>query len=107
MVRFTAVLLTLLALAAPLAAQEATSAAPPRIPMAEFKKLLAENKVLVIDVRDAQSYAAGHIPGARSIPARLVARTGARRRTEGDEEGRSSSTVLEWRNTRAPVGRSC
>lgn len=68
MVRLTAVLLTLLALAAPAAAQEAASAAPPRIPMAEFKKLLAANTVLVIDVRDVQSYAAGHIPGAKSIP---------------------------------------
>ena len=36
--------------------------------MAEFKKLLAANTVLVIDVRDAQSFATGHIPGARSIP---------------------------------------
>ena len=68
MVRLTAVLLTLLALAAPAAAQEAASAAPQRIPMAEFKKLQAANTVLVIDVRDAQSYAAGHIPGAKSIP---------------------------------------
>ena len=68
MVRFTGVLLALLALAAPLGAQQAQPAEPPRMPMAEFKKLQAENKVLVIDVRDAQSYATGHIPGARSIP---------------------------------------
>jgi 3-mercaptopyruvate sulfurtransferase SseA len=70
MVRFTGVLLAVLALAAPVGAQQAQPqpAGPPRMPMAEFKKLQAENKVLVIDVRDAQSYATGHIPGARSIP---------------------------------------
>jgi rhodanese-related sulfurtransferase len=67
--RFTVFPLALAALAAlvpPLAAQHADGA--PRITMAEFKKLQAENKVLVVDVRDAQSFATGHIPGARSIP---------------------------------------
>ncbi len=39
-----------------------------RIPMADFKKLLATNDVVVIDVRSADSYTAGHIPGALSIP---------------------------------------
>ena len=68
MMRFTGALLAVLALAAPAAAQQAQPAGPPRIAMAEFKKLQAENKVLVIDVRDAQSFATGHIPGARSIP---------------------------------------
>jgi 3-mercaptopyruvate sulfurtransferase SseA len=68
MVRFTGVLLALLALAAPATPQQAQPAPAPRIPMAEFKKLQAENNVLVIDVRDAQSFATGHIPGARSMP---------------------------------------
>jgi len=68
MMRFTGALLAVLALAAPAAAQQAQPAGPPRIPMAEFKKLQAENKVLVVDVRDAQSFGTGHIPGARSIP---------------------------------------
>ncbi len=40
----------------------------PRIPAAEFKKLLDEDAVMVIDVRDQVSYRAGHIPGAISIP---------------------------------------
>jgi len=50
-----------------LVAQEDPNVAP-RIPMAEFKQLQIANNVLVVDVRDAQSFAAGHIPGARSIP---------------------------------------
>jgi len=39
-----------------------------RMPMAEFKKLMASNDVVILDVRSADSYAAGHIPGALSIP---------------------------------------
>ncbi len=43
-----------------------------RMPMADFKKLLAANDVVVIDVRSADSYAAGHIPGALSIPEETI-----------------------------------
>lgn len=48
-----------------------------RIPLAEFKKLHDAGKVLVIDTRDAQSYRAGHIPGAilvsqDMVPAKLA-----------------------------------
>ena len=39
-----------------------------RMPMAEFRTLLAKGEVVVIDVRSSDSYAAGHIPGALSIP---------------------------------------
>jgi len=39
-----------------------------RIAMADFKKLLAAGEVVVIDVRSSDAYAAGHIPGALSIP---------------------------------------
>lgn len=59
---------TLAALTLPLAAQESDLAAAPRISIAELRKLQAADTVLVIDVRDAQSFATGHIPGARSIP---------------------------------------
>ena len=50
-----------------------TSAAVPmpktdRMPMAEFKKLLATNDVVVIDVRSNDAYLGGHIPGALSMP---------------------------------------
>jgi rhodanese-related sulfurtransferase len=39
-----------------------------RIEFAEFQKLHAEKKVLVVDVRDEGSFASGHIPGAINIP---------------------------------------
>jgi rhodanese-related sulfurtransferase len=42
--------------------------APGRIDVAEFKKLHAARKVLVVDVRDAQSFATGRIAGAINIP---------------------------------------
>ncbi len=43
-------------------------AGAPRISQAEFKKAVDAGTVLVIDVRDAQAYANGHVPGALSIP---------------------------------------
>ena len=39
-----------------------------RIEFAEFQKLYAEKKVLVVDVRDEGSFAGGHIPGAINVP---------------------------------------
>jgi predicted sulfurtransferase len=50
------------------AAQEPDLSTAPRITQAEFKKLFAAHGVLVVDVRDKASFAAGHIPGALSIP---------------------------------------
>jgi len=52
----------------PMAAQVDETANAPRIPMAEFKPLVMSGKVLVVDVRDAQSFVTGHIPGAQSAP---------------------------------------
>jgi 3-mercaptopyruvate sulfurtransferase SseA len=43
-----------------------------RVAMADFKKLRAKGEVVVIDVRSADSYAAGHIPGALSIPEETI-----------------------------------
>jgi predicted sulfurtransferase len=40
----------------------------PRIAVAAFKRLLQLDQVMVIDVRDAESYRLGHIPGAVLIP---------------------------------------
>ena len=40
----------------------------PRISIDDVKKAMQANAVLVVDVRDAASYAAGHIEGAVSIP---------------------------------------
>jgi rhodanese-related sulfurtransferase len=59
---------TLAMLTLPLAAQESDLATAPRITIAELRKLQAANNAIVIDVRDAESFATGHIPGARSIP---------------------------------------
>ncbi len=39
----------------------------PRISIDELKALMAKNAVLVIDVRTAEEYAKGHIPGAVNI----------------------------------------
>jgi 3-mercaptopyruvate sulfurtransferase SseA len=62
---------------APKAASPVTQAAVPmpksdRIQMAEFKKLQARNDVVTIDVRSSDAYAAGHIPGALSIPEETI-----------------------------------
>lgn len=40
----------------------------PRMSIDEVKALLAKNAVLLIDVRDPQSFAEGHIPGAINVP---------------------------------------
>ena len=39
----------------------------PRLSIDELKVLMAKNAVLVIDVRTAEEYAKGHIPGAVNI----------------------------------------
>jgi rhodanese-related sulfurtransferase len=66
------VLAAVMLLAAPVAAQEPDPATAPRIPMAEFKALVDAHGVLIVDVRDAQSFAAGHVPGARSLPLAVI-----------------------------------
>jgi 3-mercaptopyruvate sulfurtransferase SseA len=40
----------------------------PRITLAQLKKLVDTDAVVVLDVRDALAYAAGHIPGSLSVP---------------------------------------
>lgn len=50
------------------AAQEMDLSTAPRITLAEFKKLHDAHDVVVVDVRDAAAFKAGHIPGALSIP---------------------------------------
>jgi rhodanese-related sulfurtransferase len=68
MARVANVLLGLLVLGTALAAQESDLATAPRISLAELRKLQAADNAMVIDVRDAQSFATGHIAGARSVP---------------------------------------
>lgn len=44
-----------------------------RIDVSEVKRMLDEGSAITIDVRDVDSYAAGHIPGALQIPLQYVA----------------------------------
>lgn len=44
-----------------------------RIPLADLKKQMAAGTVVVVDTRDAASYAQGHIPGAWLIPVEQAA----------------------------------
>jgi 3-mercaptopyruvate sulfurtransferase SseA len=41
---------------------------PSRITLADFKKDFDAGKLYVIDVRSAESYRSGHLPGAVSVP---------------------------------------
>jgi rhodanese-related sulfurtransferase len=56
------------ALGSPVFGQIAGEASVPRISLADFKKAVDAGQVLIIDVRDAGSYADGHIPGAILAP---------------------------------------
>jgi SAM-dependent methyltransferase len=47
---------------------DAWKAAALRISLSEFKRLLAKDAVMVLDVRDDESYRLGHIPGAQLVP---------------------------------------
>jgi rhodanese-related sulfurtransferase len=40
----------------------------PRITIDEVKTLMARKQVVLIDVRDSQSFSEGHIPGAINVP---------------------------------------
>jgi rhodanese-related sulfurtransferase len=48
--------------------QVADETAVPRISVADLKKAADTGQVLIVDVRDAGSYAEGHLPGAINIP---------------------------------------
>ena len=55
--------------ARPCQAQDDELASPTlRISWADFQKLYDAGGLVLIDVRDGDSFEAGHIPGARSIP---------------------------------------
>lgn len=49
-------------------AQQNDQAQAPRISLDDFKKLLNEGGAMILDVRGLDSYTAGHIPGAISMP---------------------------------------
>ena len=50
----------------------------PRIPIDELKGLMQQQAVLVLDVRNADEFKSGHIPGAVSLNYTLVAAQGGR-----------------------------
>ena len=52
----------------PAAGQSHDPGTVPRISQAAFKRLVAAHNVVIVDTRDADSYAAGHIPGAVLLP---------------------------------------
>jgi len=58
-------------------ARQGDESSVPRMSLPEFKKALESGQVLVIDVRDAESYGIGHIPGAVLIPLAAVAKKAA------------------------------
>jgi rhodanese-related sulfurtransferase len=47
--------------------QAADETAVPRISAADLKRAADAGEVLIVDVRDARSYADGHLPGALNI----------------------------------------
>jgi rhodanese-related sulfurtransferase len=52
----------------PVLGQVADETAVPRISVADLKKAADTGQVLIVDVRDAGSYAEGHLPGAINVP---------------------------------------
>jgi 3-mercaptopyruvate sulfurtransferase SseA len=62
-----------LSAAATVAGQQAPDGAP-RVSLADVKKAFDAKAVVILDVRDAASYAAGHIPGAMLVPLEALAK---------------------------------
>lgn len=69
MIRRLAVFMLLLVIAGvavPAGAQAVRNV--PRIPIDDVKALMAKGAVVLVDVRDPQSFAEGHMPGAINVP---------------------------------------
>jgi len=66
MARLAAASLAILLIASVAASAQAIRNVP-RISIDELKALMAKNAVLVLDVRTAEDYAKGHIPGAVNV----------------------------------------
>ena len=75
-VRTVVVCLGMLTAAEGLAAQKAKGVLDPdkvpRVQPAELQKLVAKGQALVVDVRSAPAFAAGHLEGALHVPAREI-----------------------------------
>ncbi|MCL4561264.1 MAG: rhodanese-like domain-containing protein [Chloroflexi bacterium] len=52
----------------PTASEEQTYPEIPRVSLTDAKQAYDQHTAVFVDVRDAQSYASAHIPGALSIP---------------------------------------
>jgi rhodanese-related sulfurtransferase len=65
--RLVALGLVLLGSSAALIAAQTVQTVP-RITIDEVKSLMARKQVVLIDVRDPQSFAEGHLPGAINVP---------------------------------------
>lgn len=61
-----------------------------RTTIAELKKLIDGGKVIVLDVRSAEAYRLGHIPGAILAPLETV-----------------SARAAEWQNSTTPIVTYC
>jgi predicted sulfurtransferase len=61
-------LVSLSACASPAPKIPQTEDAVPRVTVKEAKSALEDGKAIIVDVRSAESYAAGHMAGAISIP---------------------------------------
>lgn len=64
--RIAAILLITVVASAAVAAQAMRNV--PRISIDQVKALMAKKQVVLIDVRDPQSFKAGHMPGAINVP---------------------------------------
>jgi hydroxyacylglutathione hydrolase len=80
MVRSLSVLLAVLCAVASLSAQAVRNV--PRISIDELKALMQQDAVLVLDVRNADEFKSGHIPGAVNLNYTRVTAEGARFRGE-------------------------
>jgi 3-mercaptopyruvate sulfurtransferase SseA len=71
--------------AVPAVADTSSKEADPalRITQGEFAKLSAARAVTIVDVRDAGAFAAGHIPGALSVPLDAIEQEAERLRKTG------------------------
>lgn len=68
---------------APQAAGQYATTSVPRMPLPEFKALLDQDAIVVIDVRSRDAYRAAHIPGALSVPLETVAARAAEWKAAG------------------------
>lgn len=62
------------AMAAAAGRQAPDEASAARISLTDFKKVFDAKAVVILDVRDPASYAAGHIPGALLVPLEALAK---------------------------------